>query len=354
MSQYEFDDLLEKYLSGHCSPQEEKLVLAWYRSFIGETEINISAEEKQRIESRIWSNVTATVTSEEGEMMEVELETPVVRMWPRRIARMAIAGCLVLVSAGAWYWMAHRAGAVPKELFTQEPIPGGYVSVYNQENVAREVALSDGSQVKLESGSVIYYPPAFQGATREVYLSGNAFFDIAHDASRHFIVHTSEGVLAEVLGTSFYVSHDKATHKIEVAVVTGKVSVYERRKKNDTIFSASANSIIITPNQKVTYKTENNQFTTSLVDDPKPVTAPEQATTFDFEDASLDKVLKALEETYAISIETTDNGRFGHCHFTGDITKQDLYEKLDIICQSVQASYEVKGTTIYIKGKGCN
>lgn len=353
MSQYEFDDLLEKYLSGHCSPQEEKLVLAWYRSFIGDTEINISPEEKQQIESRIWSNVAATVTSDAGEMKDVEVPTPVVRMWPRRIARVAIAGCLVLVSAGAWYWMSHRAAAIPKNLFIQELIPGDYLSVFNEENVNREVALSDGSQVRLEPGSVVYYPAVFSGHTRDVYLSGNAFFQIAHDSSKHFIVHTSEGVLAEVLGTSFYVSHDKATHKVEVAVVTGKVSVYERRKKNDTIFSASANSIIITPNQKVTYKTENNQFTTSLVEDPQPVIAPEKQATFDFEDASLDQVLKALEATYAITIET-DNAHFAHCHFTGNITKQDLYEKLDIICQSIQASYEVKGTTIYIKGKGCN
>ncbi len=346
MSQYEFDDLLEKYLSGKCTPQEEKLVLAWYRSFIDESEIEISAEEKQRIESRIWSNVTATVNN-------AEPETPVVRMRPRLIARLAAAGCFVLVAAGAWYWLSQRPAATPKDLFTQEPIPGGYVSVFNETESNREVALSDGSEVKLEPGSIIYYPVAFSGHTRDVYLSGNAFFEIAHDAGKHFIVHTSEGVLAEVLGTSFYVSHDKASHKVEVAVITGKVSVYERKKKRDTLFTASSNSIIITPNQKVTYKTENSQFTTSLVDDPKPVTAPEKQPVFAYEDASLQEVLKALEETYAINIET-DNTRFSHCHFTGDITKQDLYEKLDIICQSIQASYEVKGTTIYIKGKGCN
>ncbi|MEZ2440841.1 FecR family protein [Chitinophaga sp. RCC_12] len=346
MSQYEFDDLLEKYLSGQCTPQEEKLVLAWYRSFINESEIEISAEEKQRIESRIWSNVTATVGSGEP-------ETPVVRMWPRQVARLAIAGCFLLAVTSAWYWWSQQRTITPKNIFTQEPIPGGYVSVFNETDNNREVALSDGSEVRLEPGSIVYYPPAFSGHTRDVYLSGNAFFRIAHDASRHFIVHTSEGVLAEVLGTSFYVSHDKVSHKVEVAVVTGKVSVYERKKKNDTLFTASANSIIITPNQKVTYKTENNQFTTSLVDDPKPVTAPEKQPTFSYEDASLEEVLKALEDTYAITIET-DNGQFSRCHFTGDITKQHLYEKLDIICQSVQASYEVKGTTIYIKGKGCN
>lgn len=344
MSQYEFDDLLEKYLSGQCTPAEEKLVLAWYRSFIDESEIALSAEEKQRIESRIWSNIATNVT----------IETPVVSMWPRRIARMAMAGCLLLAAGGVWYWMSHRTvAAVPAVVFTQEAVPGGYASMYNQEDTDREISLSDGSHIRLEPGSVVYYPPVFSGHTRDVYLSGNAFFQIAHDASKHFIVHTSEGVLAEVLGTSFYVNHDKKNHKIEVAVVTGRVSVYERKKKNDTLYSASAGSIIITPNQKVTFKPENNQFTTSLVDDPKPVVVMDKPVTFAFEDSSLKDVLTALENTYAITIET-DNAHFSHCRFTGDITKQNLYEKLDIICQSIQASYEVRGTTIYIKGKGCN
>ncbi|MGO4288301.1 FecR family protein [Chitinophaga sp. RAB17] len=343
MSQYEFDDLLEKYLSGQCTPAEEKLVLAWYKSFIDESEIALSAEEKQRIESRIWLNVATTVSS----------GTPVVRMWPRRIIRIAIAGCLLLAVAGGWYRMSHRQTAPGELTFTDEPVPGGYVSVNNTNETDQEVALSDGSHVKLEPGSVMYYPPVFSGHTRDVYLSGNAFFQIAHDTSKHFIVHTSEGILAEVLGTSFYVSHDKQHHKVEVSVVTGRVSVYERKKKNDSLFTASTESIIITPNQKVSFKPENNQFTTSLVDDPKPVMTEEKPASFNFEESSLETVLKTLENTYAITI-TTDNEHFNHCQFTGDITKQNLYEKLDIICQSIQASYEVKGTTIYIKGKGCN
>ena len=343
MSQYEFDDLLEKYLSGQCTPAEEKLVLAWYKSFIEESEIALSAEEKQRIESKIWLNVAATVSH----------ETPVVHMWPRRIARMAVAGCLLLAVAGGWYWREHRVAAADKVLFNVEPVPGGYVFVNNTGETDREVALSDGSNIRLEPGSVVYYPPVFGGYTRDVYLSGNAFFQIAHDTSKHFIVHTSEGVLAEVLGTSFYVSHDKQHHKVEVSVVTGRVSVYERKKKNDSLFTASAGSIIITPNQKVSFKPENSQFTTSLVDDPKPVVTVENPSSFAFEESSLEEVLKALENTYGITIET-DHQHFGHCQFTGDITKQNLYEKLDIICQSIQASYEVRGTTIYIKGKGCN
>jgi hypothetical protein len=72
-----------------------------------------------------------------------------------------------------------------------------------------------------------------------------------------------------------------------------------------------------------------------------------------FEDEPLGNVLQRLEETYGIRI-STNSEHFNNCHFTGDITKQNLYGKLDIICKSVQASYEVKGTSIYLNGTGCN
>ncbi|PSL47954.1 FecR family protein [Chitinophaga niastensis] len=351
MSQYEFDDLLEKYLAGLCSPQEEKVVLEWYKSFINESEIALSSEEKQDIESKIWSNVYATVNRE-----PVTTETPVIPLRPRKLYRLAIAGCAALLVAAGWYWASHRSAVQPRVLFTQEAIPKNYSFFYNEENKNREVTLNDGSIVQLQPGGAVYYPEMFSGKTRDVYLSGNAFFQITHDSTKHFIVHTEEGIVAEVLGTSFYVIHDKKTSKVEVSVVTGKVSVYERKKKNDSIAGLPANSIIITPNQKVTFKPENNQFVTSLVDDPKPVISATNGVPparFIFEETSLDDVLATLEGTYAITIET-DNQHFSNCHFTGDITKQNLYEKLDIICESIQASYEVKGTTIYIKGKGCN
>ncbi|MFY0254125.1 FecR family protein [Chitinophaga sp. 30R24] len=351
MSQYEFDDLLEKYLRRQCSPQEEQLVLAWYRSFIGESEVTLSQEEKQRIEHKIWASVSATVMKE-GERGKAQA-TKVVKMPSRRWYRWAVAGSLLLVAVAGWYLRLYRHTGFHPEQFTGEQVPEGYLFASSSENGWQEVAMSDGSHIRLDPGSVVWYPAVFKGKTRDVYLSGDAFFEVAHDTSRHFIVHTNEGMLAEVLGTSFYISHDQQSHKIEVAVVTGRVSVYERKKKQDTLFALPANGIIITPNQKVTFKSENNQFTTSLVDDPTPVITAEQPASFAFEDAPLPEVLKALEKTYAITIETDDQ-HFSHCHFTGDLTRQHLYDKLDIICQSIQASYEVRGTTIYIKGKGCN
>jgi ferric-dicitrate binding protein FerR (iron transport regulator) len=257
------------------------------------------------------------------------------------------------VICGYWYLQKDK---IPGDLaFDNITVPADYKTAYNKSDVVTPVTLSDGSIIELQPRSALYFPVRFTGATRDVYLTGDAFFLVAHDTSKHFIVHTEEGLVTEVLGTSFYILHDRVTKKVEVSVVTGKVSVYEQKEKGDEKRRIE-NRIILTANQKVSYKQLNNQFITSLVEEPKPLehrSGGETRQSFIFDDASLLTVLKVLETAYGITIQTEDQ-KLDSCHFTGDLTRQNLYDKLDIICKSLQASYEINGTTIYMRGKGCN
>ncbi|MES1249646.1 MAG: FecR domain-containing protein [Chitinophaga rupis] len=350
MSQHEFDLILQKYLDGKCTSEEEKIVLTWYDTFIADSEITLSAEEKTMLEQKIWADIEPVVLSIRGR------RPAVIRLLSNGWFRGAAAACIVLAVLAGGYLYFNRPVVPAVEAFSHVSIPAGYSIAYNEADTNRQVMLSDGSQVELQPRTALYYPAGFTGTTRDVYLAGNAFFRIAHDSSRHFIVHTDEGLLAEVLGTSFYVLHDKATNKVEVSVVTGKVSVYEEKGSGAARSVVETRRIILTPNQKVSYKPLNNQFVTSLVEEPKPVeptSGKGHEVSFVFEEAPLSEVLKVLETTYGITIQT-ENDQLDNCHFTGDLMKQGLYGKLDIICQSTQSSYEVKGTAIYIRGKGCN
>ena len=79
---------------------------------------------------------------------------------------------------------------------------------YNTINVPRggdfRLVLSDGTQVAINAESKLRYPIRFDSISRNVYVSGEAYFKVAHDASRPFRVHTSKGVI-ELLGTEFNV-----------------------------------------------------------------------------------------------------------------------------------------------------
>ena len=353
MSQYDFDILLKKYLEGNCSLQEERIVMKWYQNLINESRLELTNEEKQTIENKIWAKINSGINNYPDKTGKV----PVLKFNAKIIYRIAVAACFALLVGTGWYWLAKSP--LSKSKITAKAIkkiPNNYTSVSNEDGYEKNVLLSDGSIITLQPKSTLYYPLTFTGNTREVYLTGNAFFKIFHNPAKHFIVHTG-GLLTEVLGTSFSITHDTKTDKIEVAVVTGKVSVYEQSKMDNVTADLQPNSVILTPNQKVIYNSLNNQFITSLVEDPKPLESakPIIDTTgrFVFEEAPLSKVLNELTKVYGIDINT-ETKSLDNCHFTGDITRQDLYKKLDIICQSTRSSYEVKGTEIIIKGKGCN
>jgi len=226
----------------------------------------------------------------------------------------------------------------------------------NTSHQPQRVEMEDGSVVTLQPGAIISYPDHFKTDKREVALEGEAFFEVSKNPESPFYVY-DDSIVTHVLGTSFNIKRDPATRQLEVSVRTGKVEVFERRPAGSSNAGRKSNGVILLANQKVVYDGNNRQFVSSLVDNPLPVgqetgRKTDSAESFVFEEASLAKVLAAIEKVYKIEM-VVENEKIYECLFTGDITTQALYSKLDIICESIHASYEIKGTQILIKGKGC-
>jgi transmembrane sensor len=220
------------------------------------------------------------------------------------------------------------------------------------------VLLPDGSLVILEPKAIVRYNNRFTGPKREVYLEGNAFFKVTRNTRSPFYVY-SKNIVTQVLGTSFFVKANPLTKNVEVAVQTGKVAVYEygretvQERKND-----ESSGVILKPNQKVIYSDTDHHFRTTLVEIPLPVIAEKNAEekitelNFVFDETPMARVLSYLEQAYHIEM-VMDNESLAKCLFSGDIKGQNLYDQLEIICESVQATYEIRGTKILIKGSGC-
>jgi ferric-dicitrate binding protein FerR (iron transport regulator) len=83
------------------------------------------------------------------------------------------------------------------------------------------INLPDGSKVVLNANSKLEYPPGFSNNTREVYLDGEAYFDIAHDPGKPFIVHTGS-ISTRVLGTAFNINAYRSQQFVEVTVTRVK------------------------------------------------------------------------------------------------------------------------------------
>ena len=120
-----------------------------------------------------------------------------------------------------------------------------------------KVQLPDGSQVWVNSGSHLTYEGNFKGNTREVQLDGEAYFDVAKDASRPFIVHTSD-IDIKVLGTSFNVKAYKTEATIEATLIHGSIEVINKSQPGSA-------KIMLKPHEKLVY----NKYLIKDIKNPK-------------------------------------------------------------------------------------
>lgn len=153
-------------------------------------------------------------------------------------------------------WMGYAAailllvtGATAYLLFTpSRTVPIAYKELTAPAGQRIQLKLADGSMIWLKAGSKLRYPVTFTGNARELFLDGEAYFDVTHRDKQPFLVHTGS-VTTKVLGTAFNIQ--AYNHRLTVAVLNGKVSVSEG---NEALG-------IIVANQFLEYHPENKQVT---------------------------------------------------------------------------------------------
>ncbi len=276
----------------------------------------------------------------------------------RLVQRILTGAAFALITAGICFYTFPL-----KKNTSLANVANGSINFLKKVNNGRKALkyqLEDGSIITLQPGSVLNYPRNFLPFKREVFLEGEAFFEVSKNKKRPFYVYC-QNLVAHVLGTSFNIKTDDIHGKIEVAVSTGKVEIYEKYKDEAADENKNNNGLILTPNQKAVYLKEDNKFESSLVDVPLPISHVEQDAKKDTlhleavyaKPTPMSEILILLGKEYGIDIEV-ENENLNNCHFSGPLTDMNLYLKLDAICQMVNATYEVKGTKILIRGRGCN
>ncbi len=203
------------------------------------------------------------------------------------------------------------------------------------------ITLQDGSVVKLNSASELRYPSSFAGMDyRQVYLKGEAFFDITKNQQKPFVVKTEE-MFTQVYGTVFNISAYENDDKIEVVLVEGSVGV---GVEND--FSAETLKMI-KPFQKITNSKamENVYFIEDV--DVNPYIAWTKGVVA-FQNEQMSDIIKKLERQFNVKI-VNKNERLGELRFTGMFDKEGIDQILETIQTHTHFTYTKEGKTITIK-----
>jgi hypothetical protein len=256
--------------------------------------------------------------------------------------QLTIAACLLLVISFSIYIY------IP-EFFRRNVISDSRgMETQNNANTNQTLTLPDGSKVVLEKNSSIIVSEDFGKVNRTVLLKGKAFFKVVRNEKKPFLVRMGN-LVTEVLGTSFKVGSDNQNKSIEVAVISGKVSVYATSKNG---ISKKLNGVVLTPNLKAIYNTENQTIQESIVETPQLLIPNLQKSDFVFDEIQFGDLRDRFKLFYGVEIIFV-NREIEKCLFKGDLSGLDLFEQLDVAFLSIKARYEVRGSTIFVNGKSC-
>lgn len=235
-----------------------------------------------------------------------------------------------------------------KEISKREEIK----EVVNASDKPRVILLPDGSSVLLQANSRISFPTRFEAQKREVFLSGEGFFEVKKDRKQPFYVYANE-VVARVLGTSFTVRAFDHDTQVQVVVKTGSVSVYQREEsveKEVVEPTVSTPMLVLSPSQKAIFQRQDFKLTLSEVKAPE--LQPIEQETFVYLRTPISAVFRAMEKTYGVRIEF-DADITKNCTLTATLGDKPLTDKLDMICAAIESSYVYENGSVVIKSKGC-
>ncbi|RRA97739.1 FecR family protein [Larkinella rosea] len=260
-----------------------------------------------------------------------------------------VAASLVLLAGLSW-WLWTTTNRTPINPPTVSAKPGPILlERMNQSNKAMLVSLSDGSVVVLRPNSRIQFPPVFSTNKREVHLSGEAFFEVAHNPTRPFYVFANE-VVTKVLGTSFSVRAYQNERDVSVKVRTGRVAVYAQTSQPNR--PTESNAVVLKAHQQVAYWRNKARLAKASLIKPTKEDADAVFRRFQFEDTPLPAVLEKLSMAYGVEI-MYDKNLLKDCPLTARFSDQSLYEMLQFICTALDGSYTVEEGIITMDLKGC-
>lgn len=234
-------------------------------------------------------------------------------------------------------FVAEEAAPAREQAPDSVPTPPEQIQIEIPKGGEYRLRLSDGTTVWLNSETVIAYPSEFVGEDRAVTLSGEAFFDVAHDPSKPFTVTTADRLEITVLGTRFNVSNYLDVDQTQVTLVEGSLSVADAEQK-----------VLLQPAQQAVFERANRTLSLHDVEDPSGCCAWTNGM-FDFKLQPLETIFDAISKWYDIRIvcDPAAVARFNAITLQCD-RRSDFTHVMEILQEVTALHYRAEGKTVYI------
>lgn len=302
--------VLNKYIQGTATPEEVQQVEHWYNNF-KEEELPHTTAEKEVLRKELMSGIMRQV--------------PVKRTWWKVAAAAAVitAACFLLLR---------------KE--TPAPVLLASKQVSTPAACRKAITLSDGTVIHLNAGTELTIPGDYGVHERRLILSGEAFFEVATDAARPFIIN-SGNLQTTVLGTSFNIRAYKELPVMTVAVASGKVKI------TDTLTHQSL-SDSLTANRELSYDIQTSLA--SIGDLPDGMSGAWRNNIFYFNNSTLAEIGGELERQYNIPVTVKGEGS-NKGHYKISFIQEPLSKVLKVLAGLTGITYTIKQNEVIIYTK---
>jgi len=318
---YDFRILVERYLKGTATEEEMQILEKYYTLFDSAPDISdiLSGDELDRFSRRMEKNIKKRTKH-------------TIAKNPLRIYYQIAAGLLIAVSLSWIYRTVYRADRHKAENTARVEKA--------DETVNRFLSLSDGSTVILHKGSKLKIAHDFNENSRNVYLTGEAYFDVSPVKNLPFVIHTGK-LKTTVLGTAFNIRAWPNQKDITVSVTRGTVRVDDDQKL----------IAVLTPEKQVTYHIDSSNSDEMTVDPELPLAWIHKDMTFD--EMPLGELTEHIGKRYGVDV-VFRNPDLKDCPITGRfIGTETLEEVMKTLALTSNTRFYRMNDTVYIEGEKC-
>ncbi|MFD2786091.1 FecR family protein [Hymenobacter rubripertinctus] len=344
-------ELIGKELAGELTPEEGEVLAAWlaqatpqerstyeatHQYWHAPTTPVVSSGETALALTALLARLPAAADASAGPVVR-PLHAPPAPWWRSRVAA-ALASLTLAGGAAGYGLLAYRqANGNPPLTYEQRSTVRGATA---------KVLLADGTAVWLNADTRFWYPTEFSGRHRDVYLEGEAFFEVTPNQQHAFVVHVGREQV-RVLGTSFNVQAYPEESTVETAVVTGQVAFI----RAGTGAPQSQDTLYVLPDQRMVF-TKQTASMHREQGEGRDFKAWNDGVLI-FQETPLDEVARVLARQYAVRVDL-ENDQLARCRLSGRFTNQSLREVVSLLSLTGAFGFELSTDRVLLTGPGCS
>lgn len=333
------DDFLIRFLMDQLTPEQEQEVLTWMERDKANVKYIIHLKS-------LWvsQNMPDTLASEKDlELIRKNIkDRHKIRINYKIILPYALAACFAVAFFLNIPGLFHSKSELNSQIYDIEKLSAeNKTEIYTEKGVKAKVVLPDGSKINLNSDTRLIYPNKFEGDRREVFISGEAFFDVVKDSLKPMIVSTNKNFKVEVLGTSFNIRTYENDSYSSITLYSGKINLLK-----ENIRSGSEELLKVEPLQSVL-----------IGEDVKPVIAKTPDLDNEkawkdgflvFESITMSEVIKRLERWHGSKFTVLDNNIL-KLKVTANFQSESIIQIMELLKYSIGINYEIQNNVVILK-----